>query len=266
MTVFLFVLSLLNQFSKNPYNCQATDSLVKSDYKFNRILSDPFFLELNEPTTKYLDKLLKSGNDEINHKHENKELKNSFNYQNTDSLVKSDYNFNPILSHPLFLELDEQTKKYLDELLQYGNDESKESKKTNERKYKKNEYPKDDPKTKQNIPEVTEKVNNGTTNFKKYKRETYDKGKEAKSKRSRYLKNTKMQRKRYNNFYIKAERDFQNSLYKLNDKNENFINNHYNVSFIPNNTQISTIKSRLLAQTQKHNPHYHNATTQNSKK
>ncbi|ETW38874.1 hypothetical protein PFTANZ_00424 [Plasmodium falciparum Tanzania (2000708)] len=28
-----------------------------------------------------------------------------------------------------------------------------------------------------------------------------------------------MQRKRYNNFYIKAERDFQNSLYKLNDKN-----------------------------------------------
>ncbi|SOV75063.1 stevor PIR protein, putative [Plasmodium reichenowi] len=39
---------------------------------------------------------------------------------------------------------------------------------------------------------------------------------------------------------------------------ENFINNHYNVSFIPNNTQISTIKSRLLAQTQKHNPHYHN--------
>ncbi|ETW20959.1 hypothetical protein PFAG_00136 [Plasmodium falciparum Santa Lucia] len=47
---------------------------------------------------------------------------------------------------------------------------------------------------------------------------------------------------------------------------ENFINNHYNVSFIPNNTQISTIKSRLLAQTQKHNPHYHNATTQNSKK
>ncbi|SOV80428.1 stevor PIR protein, putative [Plasmodium reichenowi] len=39
---------------------------------------------------------------------------------------------------------------------------------------------------------------------------------------------------------------------------ENFINNHYNVSFIPNNTQISTIKSRLLAQTQNHNPHYHN--------
>ncbi|SOV84162.1 stevor PIR protein, putative [Plasmodium reichenowi] len=40
--------------------------------------------------------------------------------------------------------------------------------------------------------------------------------------------------------------------------NENFINNHYNVNFIPNNTQGTTIKSRLLAQTQNHNPHYHN--------
>ncbi|CDO61975.1 stevor, partial [Plasmodium reichenowi] len=39
---------------------------------------------------------------------------------------------------------------------------------------------------------------------------------------------------------------------------ENFINNHYNISLIPKNTQRSTIKSRLLAQTQKHNPHYHN--------
>ncbi|SPJ11736.1 PIR protein [Plasmodium sp. DRC-Itaito] len=39
---------------------------------------------------------------------------------------------------------------------------------------------------------------------------------------------------------------------------ENFINNHYNVSFIPKNTQRTTIKSRLLAETQNHNPHYHN--------
>ncbi|SOS81856.1 PIR protein, putative [Plasmodium sp.] len=39
---------------------------------------------------------------------------------------------------------------------------------------------------------------------------------------------------------------------------ENFVNNHYNVGLIPNNTQRITIKSRLLAQTQKHNPHYHN--------
>ncbi|ETW58802.1 hypothetical protein PFMC_05895 [Plasmodium falciparum CAMP/Malaysia] len=40
--------------------------------------------------------------------------------------------------------------------------------------------------------------------------------------------------------------------------NENYLNNDYNVSFIQNNTKRTTIKSRLLAQTQIHNPHYHN--------
>ncbi|SOS80824.1 stevor [Plasmodium sp. gorilla clade G1] len=39
---------------------------------------------------------------------------------------------------------------------------------------------------------------------------------------------------------------------------DNYLNNHYNVSFIQNNTKRTTIKSRLLAQTQIHNPHYHN--------
>ncbi|CDO61923.1 stevor [Plasmodium reichenowi] len=39
---------------------------------------------------------------------------------------------------------------------------------------------------------------------------------------------------------------------------ENCQNNQYNISLIKNNTQGTTIKSRLLAQTQKHNPHYHN--------
>ncbi|KYN93022.1 stevor [Plasmodium reichenowi] len=39
---------------------------------------------------------------------------------------------------------------------------------------------------------------------------------------------------------------------------ENCQNNHYNVSLIQNNTQRTTIKSRLLAQTKNHNPHYHN--------
>ncbi|SCM18908.1 PIR protein [Plasmodium sp.] len=39
---------------------------------------------------------------------------------------------------------------------------------------------------------------------------------------------------------------------------ENYLNNHYNVSFIQNNTKRTTIKSRLLAQTQIRNPHYHN--------
>ncbi|ETW46106.1 hypothetical protein PFMALIP_05830 [Plasmodium falciparum MaliPS096_E11] len=39
---------------------------------------------------------------------------------------------------------------------------------------------------------------------------------------------------------------------------ENYQNNHYNVSLIQNKTKRATIKSRLLAQTQIHNPHYHN--------
>ncbi|SOV84095.1 stevor PIR protein, putative [Plasmodium reichenowi] len=39
---------------------------------------------------------------------------------------------------------------------------------------------------------------------------------------------------------------------------ENSVNNHYDISSIQNNTQRTTTKSRLLAQTQKHNPHYHN--------
>ncbi|SOV83713.1 PIR protein [Plasmodium reichenowi] len=39
---------------------------------------------------------------------------------------------------------------------------------------------------------------------------------------------------------------------------ENYINKHYNVNLIQNKTKRTTIKSRLLAQTQNHNPHYHN--------
>ncbi|KNG74212.1 stevor [Plasmodium falciparum IGH-CR14] len=39
---------------------------------------------------------------------------------------------------------------------------------------------------------------------------------------------------------------------------ENYLNNHYNVSLIQNKTKRATIKSRLLAQTKNHNPHYHN--------
>ncbi|ETW17981.1 hypothetical protein PFFVO_03112 [Plasmodium falciparum Vietnam Oak-Knoll (FVO)] len=39
---------------------------------------------------------------------------------------------------------------------------------------------------------------------------------------------------------------------------ENYLNNHYNVSLIQNHIKRTTIKSRLLAQTQIHNPHYHN--------
>ncbi|SOS76900.1 PIR protein [Plasmodium sp. gorilla clade G1] len=40
--------------------------------------------------------------------------------------------------------------------------------------------------------------------------------------------------------------------------NEKYINNHYNINVIQNDTQRTTINSRLLAQTKNHNPHYHN--------
>ncbi|SOS80121.1 stevor [Plasmodium sp. gorilla clade G1] len=40
---------------------------------------------------------------------------------------------------------------------------------------------------------------------------------------------------------------------------EIYLNNHYNIRIIPNNTQRTTIKSRLLTEIQKsNNPHYHN--------
>ncbi|ETW19411.1 hypothetical protein PFFVO_01588 [Plasmodium falciparum Vietnam Oak-Knoll (FVO)] len=39
---------------------------------------------------------------------------------------------------------------------------------------------------------------------------------------------------------------------------KNFVNNHYNISLIQNNTHRTPLKSRLLAQTKNHNPHYHN--------
>ncbi|CDO62013.1 stevor, partial [Plasmodium reichenowi] len=40
--------------------------------------------------------------------------------------------------------------------------------------------------------------------------------------------------------------------------NENCQNKHYNIILITKNTQETIIKSRFLAQTQSHNPHYHN--------
>ncbi|EUT75955.1 hypothetical protein PFAG_05986 [Plasmodium falciparum Santa Lucia] len=39
---------------------------------------------------------------------------------------------------------------------------------------------------------------------------------------------------------------------------KNFVNNHYNISIVQNNTKRTTINSRLLAQTKNHNRHYHN--------
>ncbi|SOV84275.1 PIR protein,putative [Plasmodium sp.] len=97
------------------------------------------------------------------------------------------------------------------ELREYGN--------TNERKYKKNIYLNDDAKLKDKLPEVTGKENTGTTNLNKYIKETYNKKKEAQSNRfSPSLKYIEIQRKVYSNFFVKKIMDFQNFLYKSNDK------------------------------------------------
>lgn len=102
-------------------------------------------------------------------------------------------------------------KREINVLKQYGN--------VNEAKYQKNNYPNDDAKTKQIISEVTEKENILITNSKKNINETDDKKNKAKSNVShRSLKYLEMQRKLYNNFYVKKEIDFQNPSDKSNDK------------------------------------------------
>lgn len=73
-----------------------------------------------------------------------------------------------------------------------------------ETKYKKNKYPSDKAKTKQSIPEVTENETIGTVNINKYRKGTYNNEKEEKSNISaRFIKYLEMQKKLYNNFYVK---------------------------------------------------------------
>ncbi|SOV84033.1 stevor PIR protein, putative [Plasmodium reichenowi] len=61
-----------------------------------------------------------------------------------------------------------------------------------------------------------------------------------------------------NTYYLKMLMfSFLMNILVLHDY-ENCEKSHYNRSLIPNNTQRKTIKLRLLAQTQNHNPHYHN--------
>ncbi|SCQ12685.1 PIR protein,putative [Plasmodium sp.] len=89
----------------------------------------------------------------------------------------------------------------------------------NERKYEKNKYKNDDTKPNDQIPDISEKENNGTQNLEKYKKEKYNKEKNAKLNRfSRSIKYLEMQRKLYNNFYVKPEIYFQNFSDKSNNK------------------------------------------------
>ncbi|ETW51552.1 hypothetical protein PFMALIP_00390 [Plasmodium falciparum MaliPS096_E11] len=101
------------------------------------------------------------------------------------------------------------------------NNELREYNKNNETNYKKIKYRNDDVETKQNISEVTEKDNSATINLQKCrKRIYYNENEEKSNKSSRSLKYLEMQRKLYNNFYIKPEMDFQNFSDKTNNKND----------------------------------------------
>ncbi|SCQ12722.1 stevor PIR protein,putative [Plasmodium sp.] len=97
--------------------------------------------------------------------------------------------------------------------------ELRKYKNTNERKYQKNIYPNNHAKRNHKISKGTKKENNGTINSNKYRKGIYDKEKEAKSNRSSpSIKYLEIQRKLYNDFYVKPGTDFKNFSDKSNDK------------------------------------------------
>ncbi|SCQ12718.1 stevor PIR protein,putative [Plasmodium sp.] len=132
-------------------------------------------------------------------------------YKNTNNgniaLIRTNFRSLAELSHKLTTNYKYENK----ELKEYGN--------KNNKKYKKNKYPKNDAKSKQNVFEVPKKENTRTPNGKKYTKEKYNKEKEAKSNRSsRSIKYLKTQSKHYNNFYEKPEMNFEKFTDKSNNK------------------------------------------------
>ncbi|SCQ12566.1 stevor PIR protein,putative [Plasmodium sp.] len=135
-------------------------------------------------------------------------------YKNTNNgniaLIRTNFRSLAELSHKL-------TTNYMHE-----NKELKEYRNTNDRKYKKDKYPKNDVKSKQNVLEVPKNENTRTPNSKKYKKAKYNKEKEAKSNIfARFLNYLETLRKLCSNFFVKKYNDFLNFLYKLSDKRDN---------------------------------------------
>ncbi|SOV84350.1 stevor PIR protein,putative [Plasmodium sp.] len=94
------------------------------------------------------------------------------------------------------------------------NNKSREFGHMNEKKSKKNKYPKNNTRTKQKLP-VPENENNRISNSKKNAKEKYDKEKEAKSNRtSCFLKYLGTLRKKICNLFVKKNKDSLN----LSDK------------------------------------------------
>ncbi|SOV84257.1 hypothetical protein, putative [Plasmodium sp.] len=99
------------------------------------------------------------------------------------------------------------------------NNKLKEFTKTNETKCSKNIYSKDDKKPNEQIQQVPENENIGIPKTVKYRKGTHSKEKDAISNRSsRSLKYLEMQRKLYNNFYVRPEIYFQNLQDESNNK------------------------------------------------
>ncbi|SCQ12673.1 stevor PIR protein,putative [Plasmodium sp.] len=139
-------------------------------------------------------------------------------YNDSNGLYKNIYYTNVVLVTTKFRTLAEllyePTTNHRNE-----NNKLKEFTKTNETKCKKSIYPKDDKKPNDQIQQVPENENIGTPNTVKYRKGTHSKEKDAISNRSsRSLKYLEMQRKLYNNFYVRPEIYFQNLSDKSNDK------------------------------------------------
>ncbi|SCQ12551.1 stevor PIR protein,putative [Plasmodium sp.] len=139
-------------------------------------------------------------------------------------LYKNTNNGNIALIRTNFRSLAELSHKHTTNY-KYENKGLKEYGNKNDKKYKKNKYPKNDVKSKQNVLEVPKNENTRTANSKKYTNEKYNKEKEAKSNRSSSsIKYLKRQSKHYNNVYEKSEMDFE----KLTDKSNNKSPEHPN--------------------------------------
>ncbi|SOV84409.1 stevor PIR protein,putative [Plasmodium sp.] len=137
---------------------------------------------------------------------------------NCDRLYKNTNNENIVLIRTNFRSLAELSHK-LTTNYRHENKELKEYRNTNDRKYKKDKYPKNDVKSKQNVLEVPKNENTRTPNSKKYKKAKYNKEKEAKSNRSsNSIKYLKTQNKHYNNFYEKPEINLEKFTDKSNNK------------------------------------------------
>ncbi|EWC76133.1 hypothetical protein C923_03201 [Plasmodium falciparum UGT5.1] len=171
-------------------------------------------------------------------------LYKNINYKNI-VLVPSNYRSLAELSHTLTGNHMQESNK----LREYVN--------MNETIYKKNTYPNDDAKTKQNVPEVTEKENTAKENLEQYRKGSYDNEKEANSNRSSCsLKYLEMQRKLYNNFYVKPEIYFEHFSDKSNDKycecankkkssNQLFSSNNVNDTYLDNFKKVYVGSARI---------------------